>query len=154
GELCAAAGIEIEEIAASQSGHSPLGHSKVREVSIIGRIVGRGQVGYASVDNRLDRLGDEARLEHRIVRVGEVIDNDFRACLACQSGDVLVHAYVAIDDARGESKTRARSDMVDILRHAPAFVGADRGRGPRRHVLYNLDIGRQVARGYVGGVSA
>ena len=95
-------------------------------------VAGGAEIGDALGGDGVDRLGDEAVLEERLVEIADVVDDDLGLGRVGQGLDVVGEAELAAVGG-GECQAGAGSDVVDVLQHRPAFVGAAR-RAVREHV--------------------
>jgi len=89
-------------------------------------VVGRERQVDAAVGHDLvDRLVDDPVLIGRLGEVGEIVEDDPRAC-GGKREDVVREVRLAAESGR-EGERGAGSDVVDDLQHRPAFVGVGRG---------------------------
>src|SRR4030095_12181035 len=110
---------------------------------------GRREVGHALGYDAVDRLGDDAVLEHRLKEVDDIID-DHPGTRSCQGANVRGEARLSdfgrrkgktgapgggeaaivrgkprlSDFGRRKGKTGARGYIVDDLQHRPTLVGS------------------------------
>ena len=98
--------------------------SKSALIALSSLIACRGEVSDTRCDDTIDRLGDDAVLEHRLGEVQYVVNDDFRAG-CCKGKDVRGESGLPVE-RRGERKTRAWSDVMDNLQYSSAFVGSFR----------------------------
>ena len=93
----------------------------------------RREVRHALVDHNVDRLGDNAVLEHRLGEVDQVVDDDVRPSPAdCRVGrqfeDTVGHIGKPAEP-RVEGQIRTGRHVVDQLREGPALVASARLTG-------------------------
>ena len=79
-----------------------------------------GEIADASAEHFVDRNCDRAVLEERLFEVEDVVDDHFGPGRG-QGFDVFGKRGFAVE-GRGESQARARSEVVDDLRHRPALI--------------------------------
>jgi len=117
-------------------------------------VVGRERQVDAAVGHDLvDRLVDDPVLIGRLGEVGEIVEDDPRAC-GGKREDVVREVRLAAESGR-EGERGAGSDVVDDLQHRPAFVGVGRGGAflddldPGRRKVAAQDVRRRAAQAVV-----
>ena len=89
----------------------------------------------------VDRLGDDAVLEHRLGEVDDIVGNHLRPGVG-EIDDAL--GKIGLPAVRGVEGDRGpRGDVMDDLGERPAFIG--HSLAPARAFFEHLDRGRQVA---------
>src|SRR5262249_37301829 len=93
---------------------------------VVGQVAGSRDVGDVVLGSDLvDRPGDDAVVEERLIGVGGVIDDDVGVGLGGEGLDAAGHGLrAAVGGVEGEG--RPRRHVVDHLQHAAALVGVGR----------------------------
>ena len=125
----------------------PSGVAELRFVGLPRVVAGRGEIRHAALRHLLDRMGDDAVLEHGLGEIDDVVDDHVRAVVG-ELHDAVREVRLALE--RGvERLLRTRRDVVDDLHHRAALVEQSSlgtglrsfstlmpaGRSPLRHVF-------------------